>query len=347
MRGRTVKTVIFLLLLLIADILIVTNSSADISVNNFSENVITVSRFGGDYSNIQEAIDQAIEGSTIFIKTGIYTEIIDINKKLTIIGENKFSTIINPISQENKYAIRLVSPGIIIKNLSITNGASGLYTTGVRISAQKSKIYNCNIYDNPICVAIFSNENIIDNCFFWNCKDEAIAMIGTKISKCDFNIVSNCTFFNNCDGIELQYSSNNTIDNCSIYNNTHSGIDAIVSSNNGNIIKNCEIYNNNVNGIYLSASSNNKIIECDFSNNDDGDVIITEDSSNNLVIDLEQKEIFSKNEKIDFNQKIETNQKFIIEENQKNNEVHSNKIFNNLFEMISNLLPILKTILIR
>ena len=110
MRGRTVKTVIFLLLLLIVDILIVTHSSADISVNNFSENVITVCRFGGDYSNIQEAIDQAIEGSTIFIKTGIYTEIIDINKKLTIIGENKFSTIINPISQENKYAIRLLSP---------------------------------------------------------------------------------------------------------------------------------------------------------------------------------------------------------------------------------------------
>ena len=66
-----------------------------------------------------------------------------------------------------------------------------------------------------------------------------------------------------------------------------------------------------------------------------------------MVIDLEQKEIFSKNEKIGLNQKIETNQKFIIEENQKNNEVHSNKIFNNLFEMISNLLPILKTILIR
>jgi len=189
MRGNIVKIVCLLFFLLIVDLIYITNISADISVNNFSKNLIIVSKFGGDYSNIQEAINQASEGSTILVKTGVYTEIIDINKKITIIGENKFSTIISPISQENKYAIRLGAPDIILKNLSITNKASGLYTTGVRISAHKSKIYNCNLYDNPIGVAIFSNENIIDNCVFWNCKDEGIAMIGTKISKCDFLII--------------------------------------------------------------------------------------------------------------------------------------------------------------
>ncbi len=337
----------FLLFLLIVDLIFITNISADISIDNLPENIVIVSRFGGDYSNIQDAINHASDGSTIIIKTGIYTEILDINKKVNIIGENKFSTIINPISEENKYAIRLGVSDIVLKNLSIKNGASGLYTTGVRISADNSKIYNCNLYDNPIGVAIFSNENIIDNCIFWNCKDEGIAMIGTKISKCDFNIISNCTFYNNCDGIELQFSSNNLIENCSIFNNSHTGIDAIVSSNNGNILKNCDIYNNKVNGIYISSSSYNEIISCSFWGNNDGNIIITDDSTENLLIDLEQKEILLKNEKINLDKNIEYNQRNKINEINKNNEENNSKNFNNLIEMILNIMPILKTILTR
>ena len=332
MRGKIIKIVFILLLFLIINKFIISMCLADFDINNQSEKILIVSKIGGDFSNIQEAILQAIEGSTIIIKSGIYSEIIDINKKLTIIGENKYSTIINPTSEENKYSIRIGASGTIIKNLSITNKASGLYSTGVKIIAENSKINNCNIYDTPIGIAVFSNDNIIDNCYFWNCKDEAIALIGTKISKCDFNIISNCTFYNNCDGIELQYSSNNTIDNCSIYDNSHSGIDAILSSNNGNIIKNCEIYNNLVNGIYLSSSSNNTIIKCNLWDNKDGNLITTDDSKNNLYLDSNQNDIIIKNE-ISF-----------IDKNTLTNDQND---FINLNEMILNLIPLIKSIFIR
>jgi parallel beta-helix repeat protein len=346
MRGNSLKMVVFLLLLLFIDLIIITKCLADISIINSSENVIIVSKFGGDYSNIQDAINQANEGYTIIIKNGIYSEIIHVNKKLTIIGENKFSTIINPTSQENKYSLKIEVPDVIIKNLSIINKASGLYSTGIKIIAENSKIYNCNIYDNPIGIAIFSNNNIIDNCFFWNCKDEAIALIGTKISKCDFNIISNCTFYNNCDGIELQYSSNNTIDNCSIYNNSHSGIDAILSSNNGNIIKNCEIYNNKVNGIYLSSSSNNKIIKCNFWDNKDGNLIITDDSKNNLLFNSNKNDINVKNEiSLIENNDITINQNE-INKNQIN-EIKNHNNFINFIDMILNLVPLIKSIFIK
>jgi len=153
-------------------------------------------------------------------------------------------------------------------------------------------------------------------------------------------------FFNNCDGIELQLSSNNLIENCAIFNNTHTGIDAIVSSNNYNIIKNCDIYNNNVNGIYISSSSSNEIISCSFWGNNDGDIIITEDSSDNLLIDLEQKAILLKNENRNLNKNLEDNQQNNIYEINKDNEVN-NKKFNNLIEMILNIIPILKTMLTR
>ncbi|MCJ7571769.1 MAG: right-handed parallel beta-helix repeat-containing protein [Candidatus Thermoplasmatota archaeon] len=83
--------------------------------------------------------------------------------------------------------------------------------------------------------------------------------------------------------MELQYSSNNIITGCKLYNNTHMGIDAIAESNDKNTISNCAIYNNKVNGIYLSSSSDNQIMDCSISNNKDGNVITTGNSYNNEI----------------------------------------------------------------
>ena len=193
MRGKKLKTMLILISFLTIELNFVFIISADSSIKDISNNIIIVSKFGGDYKSIQDAIDNAIDGSIISIKSGFYSEIINIYKPISLIGENKFTTKINPISDVNKYAIRLEAPDVIIKNLSITNGASGIYSTGIRINAPRSEINNCNFYNNPIGIAIFSSENVIDNCNFWNCKDEAIALIGTDIS----NYLP--------DGLEIQF----------------------------------------------------------------------------------------------------------------------------------------------
>jgi parallel beta-helix repeat protein len=343
MRGKTSKTIIILISFLIIELNIVFIITANTSIKDVSNNVIIVSKFGGDYKNIQDAIDNAIAGSIISVKSGFYSEIIDIYKPISLIGENKFTTKINPISDVNKYAIRLETPGIVIKNLSITNGASGLYSTGIRINAPRSEIINCNLYNNPIGIAIFSSENVIDNCNFWNCKDEAIALIGTDISNCDSNIITNCSMFNNCDGIELQYSSKNIILNCSIFNNTHAGIDGIISSNNNNLIRNCKIYNNKVNGIYLSSSSFNRIIGCSFWGNIDGDFKETTDSIDNSIIDdiFEEKSI---NDDLNLIYKSD-NQLYKNSNYQIKNDINTDNNFHKFIEMISNIIPIIKKIL--
>lgn len=253
-----------------------------------SESYIIVNQTGaGHFTTIQSAINNVLEGSTILIKSGIYSEIIEIKKKITIIGEDKLNTVINPISKENKYAIKLGAPEATIKNLSITNRAPGIYTTGVHISASGTQVLNCDIYDMPIGIAIWTSNNNINNCNFWGCEDEGIALLGSSYSDCNNNKITNCIFYDNCDGVELQHSSNNIISDCKFYDNTHTGIDAIASSNNENIISNCEIYNNKVNGIYLSSSSDNQIIDCSLSNNRDGDIMNTGSSYNNEIINSE------------------------------------------------------------
>ena len=49
----------------------------------------------GNYSYIQDAIDNASNGDTIFVYNGTYRENIIVNKTLNIFGENKETTIIS------------------------------------------------------------------------------------------------------------------------------------------------------------------------------------------------------------------------------------------------------------
>jgi len=283
MRGRALKVTIFLAMFMLAEINIAAHIPAYESSENNLEQITIVGKDGGEYETIQEAVDNAPEGTTVLVKAGKYNETIDIKKAIYLIGENKETTIINSISEKNKYALRLGAPGAMVKNLSITNGAPGLYSTGIRMSASKTEIYNCNIYNTPVGIVAWTSDNIIDNCSFWGCKDEGIALIGSQHSKCNNNTITNCTFYDNCDGIELQYSSNNTIDNCEFFRNTHAGIDAIASSNNDNTISNSKIHDNAVHGIYLSGSSRNKITACSISRNTDGNVVMSKNSLDNII----------------------------------------------------------------
>ena len=336
MRGKALGPIVLLIILIFVEINIIATIHAETITleNNLKQSIIVSKNGDGDYTTIQEAVNNASEGSIVYVKNGSYSEIINIKKELSLIGEDKANTVINPISEKNKYAIRLGAPGSIIKNFSITNGAPGLYTTGIRISAIKTEIYNCNIYDTPVGIASWSSDGIINNCKFWGCEDEGIALIGNSLSSCNRNKITNCIFYENCDGIELQYSSNNTISNCEFYENTHTGIDAIASSNNNNTISNCKIHNNEVHGIYISASSDNKILDCSILNNNDGNVIMNEYSHNNEIKTSVDSNLSSiKTSKI----LADAAQTFY----ESNKEISKKRNIENLFDTILNLMQIL------
>jgi len=243
----------------------------------------------GDFTSIQKAIDYVPSGSTIYVKNGEYHEIVDINKPLSLVGEDKDATLISPISEKNKYAVGLGAQNIKISNFGIKNRAPGLYTTGIKITSSNIEISNCNLFDTPVGIALWGVSNIvIDQCEGWNCRDEVIACLGWKDKICEKNKITNCIFYDNCDGIELQYSSNNIIRNCEFYNN-RAAIDAIGSNNDGNLFTGCIIKNNNY-GIYLSSSSNNIIKNCEISGNKDGDIEMNKYSNNNQVISTNEQE---------------------------------------------------------
>lgn len=285
MKWRRIKKIgLILTTIIVLQILLSLTVNAINTTQKTNKKTITVDIHGdAEFRSIQKAIDSALSGTTIYVKKGQYPEILTIKKPINLIGESKENTIINPTSQKNKYAVLIDSSNVLIKNFNIYNKASGLYTSAIRITKPNNQIENCNIHDTPIGITIWSSNNKISNITFQGCKDEGIALIGSNYFKCEKNIITNCVFYNNCDGIELQYSSSNTITNCEFYNNTHTGIDAIASSNNKNIISNCKIYNNTVHGIYISASYDNQIINCEVYNNNEDNIVFNKYSKNNII----------------------------------------------------------------
>ncbi len=298
MKGKYGLLSITIILFIILEIILTTTCYAtDVVFIEKQENIKIVDKNGkGDYTNIREAINNEPEGTTIYVKNGIYKEILNINKKIKILGENKENTIIHTESEQNKYSINLNAPEIIIEKLSIKNSGAGLYTSGIKITALQTQIKDCIIYETPVGIAIFTSNNVINNCEFYRCTDEGVVLLGTPYSECKNNKIINCKFFENCDGIELQYSTDNIITNCEFYNNTHTGIDAIISSNDRNTISNCKIYNNNVHGVYLSSSSYNKIIDCSILNNDNGNIVMNKDSEKNEIISKSNMDLKIKKE---------------------------------------------------
>ena len=98
--------------------------------------------------SIQEAINNATDGDTILISSGIYVEKsypIIVNKSLTIIGENAKNTIING-NRTNRGIFLVKADYVKIGNLTIQNtteyyGISGIHLFGV----QYIEVFDCMV----------------------------------------------------------------------------------------------------------------------------------------------------------------------------------------------------------
>ena len=116
-----------------------------------------------NYTKIQDAIDNATDGDTVFVFNGTYgltPYSIDIYKSINLIGENKFNTIINGSS------IRVNVSEVLISGFTLQN-YSGIQIISANNITITDNIIN-NIYSG-IIMLIFSNDNTIINNTFFNC----------------------------------------------------------------------------------------------------------------------------------------------------------------------------------
>jgi parallel beta-helix repeat protein len=77
-----------------------------------------------DFHTIQEAINAAWDGDTIFVKSGTYYEGVVVNKTVSLIGENVETTILN--GQDSAATISITADNAHVSGFSVTSTSTGV-----------------------------------------------------------------------------------------------------------------------------------------------------------------------------------------------------------------------------
>jgi len=96
-----------------------------------------------NYTSIQDAINDASDGDTVFVFNGIYYENVEVDKSINLIGENKFTTIID--GEGNGDIVKVATDWVNISSFTINN--SGLLYSGIEMKNKFNTITN-NIISN-------------------------------------------------------------------------------------------------------------------------------------------------------------------------------------------------------
>ena len=204
----------------------------------------------GNYSDIQEAIDNAENGDTIFVYVGDYPANIVIDKSLILIGENREETII----QDGSDGIFVFADKVTITNFTITHCGGFWDKAGILVRSNDNTICYNNIVDNGVLngiyleLASFNNvyNNLIENCQY----------NGLKVSYSTYNNISgNFISTNNGMGMILHDSTNNNIFCNTITKSYWGGINIYENSNENLIFHNNLIENDIQNGYDICGNS--------------------------------------------------------------------------------------------
>jgi len=169
---------------------------------------------------IQEGVDNATVGDSIFVYNGIYYENVIIRKKIYLNGENNQETIIHCISNWDD-VVRIFSDEVEISNFTIENSSladlAGPIYAGIQIYANKTIIKNNILKDNLIGIEISSKLYPSCNYQYNKITDNLMLDNGIQISGCSNNIIRGNTFINvystiwDNGGVFLDMSNNNII----------------------------------------------------------------------------------------------------------------------------------------
>lgn len=203
MNTKSVFIILFLLLL-------PTVSFHSATVN--TGKVWTVDDDGpADFHTVQEAVDAASDGDTVFVHSGTYYEYVSVTKTISLIGENPFDT---TIDARWGHAVLVQADNVTIKNLTVCNTAPSAF----------SYYLGGGIFLN------YSNSCNIENCIVVHNSH------GINLYHSNYNNISHNLVKNNWLAIVLwDHSSNDTIIGNWILNNSYNGHNILIGPSSKNI----------------------------------------------------------------------------------------------------------------
>ena len=183
------------------------------------------------WNKIQEGVDDAERGDTVYVYNGTYLEHVTIKKTIFLEGENPSSTVIDG----GGFYVLTIGPGtnnVQVTGFTITNCGEG--NAGISISTAKNNTISDNIISaNYVGIGVGpGGYNTITNNTISNNK-KGITIVGVN----NYNLISGNIISNNGEGIDL-LADFNTISGNNFTFNEHTGIHVAGDANNNTILDN-------------------------------------------------------------------------------------------------------------
>jgi len=243
---------VFLMCFLIANALPLEISAQQTSqIRNLNKNE--------DYETIQQAINAASVGDVIYVGNGLYNEHVIVNKTLSLIGENRFNTIIDGGDSGN--VLFITADNVTVTGFTLQNSGLVLTVGGVYINRSvHNKIIGNVIKNNKYGIYLFysSGNSIMNNTVINN-------SYGIELVSSADNIVSSNNFMCNNRGIWLSISVNNVFCGNNVSSNHFEGV--LLSASANNAFSNNRV-KNNTNGFHAISSTYNDIFDNNVSMNE-------------------------------------------------------------------------------
>ncbi len=208
--------------------LLLVASLADIVLPVYADEAKTIV-VPDDYPTIQEAINRADPGDTVYVKAGQYNDSLVIKQSIALIGQK--GAVINSWVIDVQPAILVSANNVTVKGITIDNPSASSpwkFKLGIHLLGAS----NCTISNNVVT----------------NCDREGIWLYQSANNVIEDNTIESSS------GISLGLSTNNRINNNTV-RNSWLGIYVYYDANNNTFSGN-DLYGNDV-GISLSRSEGN------------------------------------------------------------------------------------------
>lgn len=184
---------------------------------------------GQTYDTIQTAIDNVntLEGDVINVHSGVYSEDVTVNKKLTLQANTDDNVRLQPVN--TGFSVVSEGGGSTIDGFYIDNSPQG---TGINISANGCTVKNNNINGGSTGIAISgTNTTIVNNVVSGQSNSGILGNLTGGFFNVFKNSVSNLIGPGTLNGILI--STNDSVTDVNIIGNTFSHINAL--GNNGSV----------------------------------------------------------------------------------------------------------------
>lgn len=235
----------------------------------------------GDYPTIQEAINAATLGDTIYVHNGTYHENVVVNKTVSLVGEDKSTTIID--GSNSSTVVYISANDVYVSGFTIRYSGLDFDDNGIRLDSSSNIVISGNVITNNtwgIWLEQASNNAISEN-IIANSSDSGIYLGASNNS-----VVNGNTITNNAYGMWLERSSTNNAIRDNIVTWNWMGISLANTSDRNSVYENTitkndegihlfsnfsSIYENNIAnnwaGIFSLKSEGNIIYRNNFINN--------------------------------------------------------------------------------